>query len=177
MKIVSVARKSNLTGEGLHLGTIQSLVECDSSAGTPQLQMTVVAEDKSTRNHWFNLLAFKKNSKGDYIDAKGRRIEWDSFPSGSDERIAALKKRVKDDDKTQICFDILGQFVNDMGFKDDPDTDELVGQKCFIVVKGNGSDGRITHIFNSDNQEMAEKYASKELGYAVSYADDEVQSI
>lgn len=179
MKITAKARKSALIGKGLHLATIQSISETVSKSGTPQLEMKLVNGQGLVRMYWFNLRGYKTNAKGDYVDSKNRMIEYLSLPEGSDERHAALAKRVEDPEKTQTCLEILEKFAGDLGFEEDEDinTDDFVEKQLYIVVTDDGVAGNIKYMFGVHKEKDAEYYASKFFGVPVTAFEEDFDSI
>ena len=170
----AVARKTgNLIGAGLHTTTVLSAIETESRQKTPQLEITVQNEGGAKRKLWFNLMGFKANKKGDYLDKQGRVIKW-SLDDAPEVIAKALAKRIEDPEKTDKCVQIVQEFATDCGIAEGSEftVDDFVDQTVIIAVSDEGRESRVTNTFSLARQDAAEQIMSKKWGYPVALDEE-----
>lgn len=148
---------TGLIGPGVHQVVIQSAGETKSKQGTPQIEVVFKALNNKVRYAWYNLLAFKKNASGDFLDKNGKVIKY-SLQDEPAVIAKALAKRVPDAEATKKSQEIFQQFAGDTGITGDFELDDLVRREVLIGIKPfDEGNGRVDYTFALDLEEYAEK--------------------
>lgn len=170
-------RTNTLLPKGAHKVTITSAIETiNENTGIPELEVTFQGADKVSRKNWYNLMGFRKNAIGDFIDSKGKPLTIEPNP-GRDPKItaknkAAYAKRVEDPAMSAKAMGILEALAADCGLKgEDNGADDLVNCECVVVVGDAGNSTGVTHTFPLNRFDEAQKLAVKK-GYVVMSDED-----